>query len=50
LKGWPKAVLISPIGAIGGPRREDDVVAVGWGQLADRGMLAGLLAPVGLGS
>jgi hypothetical protein len=46
LKGWPKAVLISPRDASGGPRREDDVVAVGWGQMGGERFLSGLLEHV----
>jgi hypothetical protein len=34
LTGWPKAVLVTSRATYGQPRREDDVVAVGWSELA----------------
>ncbi|RKH74044.1 hypothetical protein D7X55_19305 [Corallococcus sp. AB049A] len=45
LSGWPKAILVvSSEGAIvGAPRREDDVVAVGWSQWVPRAVLEGLI-------
>lgn len=43
LNGWPKAVLVSPLDAAGNPRREDDVVAVGWRQLGEQGLIDALL-------
>jgi hypothetical protein len=46
LTGWPKAVLVTSHATLGRPRREDDVVAVAWNQLADSEIIDGILAPM----
>jgi hypothetical protein len=46
LTGWPKAVLVTSQPTLGKPRREDDVVAVAWNQLADSEIIDGMLAPM----
>ena len=46
LTGWPKAVLVTSQPTPGKPRREDDVVAVAWNQLAGSEIIDGILAPV----
>lgn len=43
LTGWPKAVLVTSRPTPGKPRREDDVVAVAWDELAGSSILDGML-------
>jgi hypothetical protein len=43
LTGWPKAVLVTSQPTPGRPRREDDVVAVAWNELAGSSVLDGML-------
>lgn len=47
LAGWPKAVLVTSRATHGKPRREDDVVAVSWSELANAEIIDGLLEGVG---
>jgi hypothetical protein len=46
LTGWPKAVLVVPGALHGGPRRNDDVVAIGWADWIPPELLHGLLRDV----
>lgn len=46
LTGWPKAILVASSPLTGAPRREDDVIAVGWDRWVPEIVLDGLLEGV----
>ncbi len=46
LRGWPKAILVASSPLPGDPRREDDVIAVGWDRWAPASVIDGLLEGV----
>ena len=46
LTGWPKAILVVPGAVHGGPRRSDEVVAVGWPEWMPADLAGSLLAEV----
>jgi hypothetical protein len=43
LRGWPKAILVASATLPGDPRREDDVLAVGWDRWAPDAVIEGLV-------
>ncbi len=43
LSGWPKAILVASSPLPGEPRREDDVIAVGWDRWAPASVIDGLV-------
>lgn len=43
LRGWPKAILVASSPLPGEPRREDDVIAVGWDRWVPAAVLDGLV-------
>ncbi|MFO0590594.1 MAG: hypothetical protein U0441_23835 [Polyangiaceae bacterium] len=46
LRGWPKAILVTSANVPGRARREDDVIAAGWGDWPAPEVVEGILAPV----
>lgn len=46
LRGWPKSILVASSPLPGAPRREDDVIAVGWDRWAPASVIDGLLEGV----
>lgn len=43
LRGWPAAILVASSPLPGEPRREDDVIAVGWDRWVPAAVLDGLV-------
>jgi hypothetical protein len=44
LTGWPKVVVVTSAGVLAEPRREDDVIAVGWSRWVPEAVIDGLLS------